>query len=242
MTENILRFEDRAVRMIDKEGEPWWVASDVCDVLGIKQPTRAVEGLDEDEKGVTITHTPGGDQSLLTVNESGLYSLILRSRKPEAKRFKRWVTHEVLPALRKTGMYIVPSTEEGGIFAGAMELAKQFTSVENRLARIEANMNEARSAALDLPEPLGVLPGMTNKDKIQRAARAYCQFTGCKVGALWPQVYFELENRFRVRINARKPKMWKGSTLSFAIHDGHGEKVYMVLRHMLESAMIQKAA
>ncbi|MER6382076.1 BRO family protein [Streptomyces sp. NPDC001118] len=95
-------FEIRAHR--DEQGEPWFVAADVCKALEL-HTGRALARLDADEKGVRSTQTPGGAQSLAVVSEPGLYRLILGSRKPEAKEFKRWVTHEVLPSIRKTGSY-----------------------------------------------------------------------------------------------------------------------------------------
>lgn len=81
---------------LDDKGNPWFVAKDVCDILGIARVDRAVAGLDDDEKGAHSVRTPGGDQMVTLISESGLYSLILRSRKPEAKRFKKWVTSEGL--------------------------------------------------------------------------------------------------------------------------------------------------
>lgn len=91
--------------MVDVNGEPWFVAKDVCECLDIGNSRDAVAALDEDEKGVDSIDTPGGAQEMSIISEAGLYSLILRSRKPEAKAFKRWITHEVLPAIRKTGGY-----------------------------------------------------------------------------------------------------------------------------------------
>lgn len=85
------------------DGEPWVVAKDVCDALEINNTSKALERIDADEKGITSSYTPSGIQEMLIVNESGLYTLILGSRKKEAKEFKRWVTHEVIPAIRKTG-------------------------------------------------------------------------------------------------------------------------------------------
>jgi prophage antirepressor-like protein len=100
--------EEQLVRIeTDQYGEPWFIAKDVCSILNIKQAVRAVENLDDDEKGVTSTHTLGGIQELLTINESGLYVLIFRSRKEEAKAFRKWVTSEVLPSIRKTGKYSI---------------------------------------------------------------------------------------------------------------------------------------
>ena len=103
------QFEGRQVRVItDEQGEPWFVAADVCACLAIRNPSDALNRLDDDEKGLGQTETPGGEQSMSTVNEAGLYNLVLGSRKPEARRFKRWVTHEVLPAIRRTGRYSIP--------------------------------------------------------------------------------------------------------------------------------------
>lgn len=102
----------QAVRTVLRDdGEPWFVAADVCAVLAIRNNRDALTALDDDEKGVATTDTPGGEQQVSVVNEPGLYSLILRSRKPEAKAFKRWITHDVLPALRKGGTYSVESRE-----------------------------------------------------------------------------------------------------------------------------------
>lgn len=101
-----LQFEGHQVRIVtDEAGIPWFVAADVCTALSVVNSRDALTRLDDDERGVVSTDTPGGPQPMTTVNEPGLYSLILSSRKPEAKRFKRWVTHEVLPAIRRTGRY-----------------------------------------------------------------------------------------------------------------------------------------
>lgn len=92
-----------SVRTINRNGEPWFVANDVCRALEIaRSQTRR---LDNDEKDVHIVSTPGGDQQVSIINESGLYTLVLGSRKPQAHAFKRWITHEVIPAIRKTGRY-----------------------------------------------------------------------------------------------------------------------------------------
>lgn len=98
-------YQQSAVRVVMRDGEPWFVAKDVCDVLGYSNSRMALERLDDDEKGVSTIYTHGGPQEMSVVNEPGLYSLILTSRKPEARQFKRWVTHEVLPSIRKTGKY-----------------------------------------------------------------------------------------------------------------------------------------
>lgn len=96
------------VRIIDLDGELWFVAADVASALDYPSAPQMTRNLDDDEKGMHNVHTLGGSQEMLIINESGLYSAILKSRKPEAKKFKKWVTSEVLPSIRKTGKYEAP--------------------------------------------------------------------------------------------------------------------------------------
>lgn len=105
-------FEMTDVRVVMRDDQPWFVAADVCRALDYRMASDMTRWLDDDDKGTHTVHTPGGDQQMLVINETGLYSAILKSRKPEAKRFKRWITHEVLPALRKTGEYRVQRMPE----------------------------------------------------------------------------------------------------------------------------------
>lgn len=96
------------IRATTERNETWFVAQDICDILNLKNPRKAIQSLDMDEKhDVTISYTPGGNQRVKAVNESGLYHLIFISRKPEAKAFRKWVTNEVLPSIRRTGGYSV---------------------------------------------------------------------------------------------------------------------------------------
>ena len=100
-----------SVRVVMQGGEPWFVAKDVCECLELTNTAQTISYLDDDEKGITTNDTPGGKQEMSIISEAGLYSLILRSRKPEAKAFKRWVTHDILPSIRKTGGYsMAPKT------------------------------------------------------------------------------------------------------------------------------------
>ena len=107
--ESIMIFDDPRFgqqRSILIDGEPWFVAVDVCRALELENTARSLSRLDDDEKGVHSMNTLGGIQRMSVVSESGLYSLILGSRKPEAKAFKRWITHEVIPSIRKHGAYV----------------------------------------------------------------------------------------------------------------------------------------
>ena len=108
-------YEGNEVRTIQRNGEPWWVLKDVCDVLGLSNPSIVADRLDEDERQKVDPKHYLGSQSnvpITIISESGLYNVILLSRKPEAKKFKRWVTHEVLPQIRKHGAYVTTSKLE----------------------------------------------------------------------------------------------------------------------------------
>lgn len=98
-------FKGQAVRVLEIETEPWFVAADLGRVLGLSNVRMAVAALDADEKGVSNAYTPSGEQRLQIVNESGLYHLIFKSRKPAARAFRKWVTAEVIPSIRRTGKY-----------------------------------------------------------------------------------------------------------------------------------------
>lgn len=142
-------FNERAVRCIMKDGEPWWVAKDVCDVLGIGNPTEALRPLDEDEKStLRISEGDGGygGPERNIISESGLYTLILRSNKPEARAFRRWVTHEVLPTLRRTGVYGVDENLMRLIKLSRGNVSKAFME---RLVSKAAGFSEVHA---DLPE------------------------------------------------------------------------------------------
>jgi anti-repressor protein len=108
----IFNYTDREMRTVVKNGEPWFVAKDVCEVLSISKYRDAVSRLYEDESISVLVDTLGGNQEMTAINEAGLYSLIMVSRKPEAKQFKRWITHEVIPSIRKHGIYATQRTLE----------------------------------------------------------------------------------------------------------------------------------
>lgn len=104
-------FDDANIRVVNRDGEPWFVLADVCAVLEHTNSRVAAQRLDDEDKGVANVYTPGGTQEVTIVNESGLWALVLTSRKPEAKRFKRWITAEVIPQIRKKGGYGRPAPD-----------------------------------------------------------------------------------------------------------------------------------
>lgn len=121
------KFEGAEVRVKTANNETWFVAKDVCEVLEIGKYRDAVSRLEQDERCLVLVDTPSGEQEMTAINEAGLYSMIMRSRKPEAKAFKRWVTHEVLPSIRKSGGYIAVKANESPemIMARAIKLADE---------------------------------------------------------------------------------------------------------------------
>lgn len=113
---SVFDFKSQKVRILNINGEPWFVAKDLCDILDIGNPSQALSRLDADEKQdlpynlIIILNDNPDTKRLLAVSESGMYALVLTSRKPEAKPFRKWVTSEVLPSIRETGKYIAPTT------------------------------------------------------------------------------------------------------------------------------------
>jgi anti-repressor protein len=134
--QEIVKFENEnfgSIRVTrNDDGEPLFVAKDILDTLGLDRT--AMRKLDDDEKGVDTVHTPGGDQQVSIVSEPGFYKLVMRSRKPEAKAFQRWVTHEVLPSIRKRGGYMASVKDETPeeTMARAFILAKETIERKNR--------------------------------------------------------------------------------------------------------------
>ena len=156
MVNNLKIFEfasDKQLRVVinEQDGEPWFVAKDVCEILEFGNYRQALTThLDEDEKGVQKMDTPGGMQDMTIISESGLYTLIMRSNKPEAKKFRKWVTSEVLPSIRKTGMYATPAKVEDilnnpDVF---IETLKAFKAEREKRIELEAK------AELDAPKVL----------------------------------------------------------------------------------------
>ena len=128
-----------SLRVVERKVQPWFVAKDVCDILELGNPRSSLALLDEDEKDVHSMDTPGGKQEMTIISEPGLYSLILRSRKPEAKAFKRWVTHEVIPSIRKVGGYLIAKLDD----TPEAILARAVLVAQDTIRRIEAERDEA---------------------------------------------------------------------------------------------------
>lgn len=143
----IFIYGGEQLRTIDREDGLWWVLRDVCRVLGLAEPHRVASRLDDDEKGRTQMTPPGGMQEVTIINEPGLYAVILRSDKPEAKQFKRWVTHEVLPSIRKKGRYGGASPEQLSRLTDAQEAVYEWRKIVADFEKLTADACKANDAA-----------------------------------------------------------------------------------------------
>ena len=140
----IFKYESKKVRTIIRDGEPWFVLRDVCHVLGISNSKMVAARLDEDEKGVSFTDSLGGQQKTTIISEPGLYKVILRSHKSEAKKFMNWITHEVLPEIRKTGSYLrTPQTYIQALEA-LIESEKQKERLKQEKNELQIELDESK--------------------------------------------------------------------------------------------------
>lgn len=186
-------YGDTQMRVVMVDGEPEFVAADVCRMLGHSNPTAAVAGLDDDERGLRNVETPSGAQQMVTVTEAGLYALIIRSRKPEAKAIKRWITHEVLPSIRKTGSYGQPAAPS---LPSARELAQMVIDAEDAREAAEKQLlleTKARRAVESYAKDLE--PRAEFYDKFMDADGTYSVGAVAKMlGTSQNKLYDELRN------------------------------------------------
>lgn len=158
------QFDEEPVRVVMIADDPWFVATDVARVLGHKRAPDMVRSLDDDEKGVHIVHTLGGEQQVSIISESGLYAAIFKSRQAEAQRFRKWVTSEVLPELRRTGRYILHDEPSPAPVALDHDPARLIASVSVvREARRLFGPRGARSVWVQLGLPVCIADAVTGE-------------------------------------------------------------------------------
>ena len=211
MNENevqVWNYESSEIRTVQVNGEPWFVLSDVCKVLELSTPARVAERLEKDE--VSQTHTidrMGREQKTTIINESGLYTVILRSDKPQAKPFRKWVTSEVLPSIRKHGSYSVQSQ-----FADLSPQLQVLIQMETRQKQIEARQAEQATALAGLEQKLQNTCEVIALDKtawrkdsehlINKIARATGEGYG-GIRLVYEEIYRSIESRAGVSLNTR---------------------------------------
>lgn len=201
----VFQYQGKDVRTVEQDGQTWWVLTDVCNVLDIKNPARTASRLDSDEKGVTFMNTLGGSQAMTIINEPGLYSVILRSNKPEAKAFKRWITHEVLPTIHATGAY-------GGRQATpaiADTLERMTDVVEALTGRIEALERQAQGKLNFEPTgtPPGEIPRTTRRHwirKFNEKLESMQYDLGISKPAILRRLYDQVEKHFDVVLDEER--------------------------------------
>lgn len=169
-------FDLQPVRVIMRGDDPWWIAGDIADVLGFKHTPHMLRALDDDEKDVHIADTLGGRQEVTIISESGLYNAIFRSRRPQARAFRRWITADLLPTLRRTGVYAIapaiPAIDSAALSAGVAVV---------REARRLFGPHAARAVwtRVGLPSPFGSGPAaMPGDDPVVADLAAWCATVG----------------------------------------------------------------
>ena len=149
----VFNYTDKQVRTVTKDGEPWFVARDVCVILEIGNITDAMARLDEDEfDRIEVTDSLNRQQMANVINEAGLYSLVLGSRKPEAKQFKRWITHEVIPSIRKTGQYSLNLSKLSPELQAVSHLLNAAAKLEEKVDKLETTQQAIKEAVISEPD------------------------------------------------------------------------------------------
>lgn len=187
----VFSFESLNVRVVDRDGEPWFVAADVCAVLHIGNPSDAVRRIDTED--VTLGQIEGSHRPVNLVNESGLFTLILRSDKPEAKRFKRWITSEVLPSIRKHGHYGQPVA----LPTDPMQILKvTYDALVQVNSRVDV-MQESVTMILDTVR-LHQWQCYELKAAVTQKAQDFKEAYKCTYALLFPAIWGFVKREFRV--------------------------------------------
>jgi prophage antirepressor-like protein len=187
----VFSFESLNVRVVDRDGEPWFVAADVCAVLHIGNPSDAVRRIDAED--VTLGQIEGSHRPVNLINESGLFTLILRSDKPEAKRFKRWITSEVLPSIRKHGHYGQPVV----LPADPMQILKV---TYDALVQVNTRVDEVQETVTRLLDTVRLQQWQCYELKaaVTQKAQEFRDTYNCTYALLFPAVWGFVKKHFRV--------------------------------------------
>lgn len=222
------------IRTVTIENEPWFVGKDVATALGYSNPQKAVrDHISEEDRGVNEMDTPSGRQNLAIINESGLYALIFGSKLESAKRFKHWVTSEVLPAIRKTGSYQMPMTTDQKIqllAQGNVELTEKIEKVNDDLQEFKKDMPllALECQKITRAKNQKVVPLMGGK-----SAPAY------KNKSLMHKVYGDIDSQLRREFGVNTYKAIKRNQCDLAIRIIESYKLPMFLRKEIDAENAQ---
>lgn len=197
----IFNYHDTPLRTVERDGELWWVLKDVCAALSIVDSKSVPRRLDSDEVGqIPLTDSMGREQMTYIVNEPGLYNVILRSDKPEAKDFKRWVTHEVLPTIRQKGSYSVPAMSPAQLIAAQaqilVDMEQKMQAMQNQTLALEAKVDTAIKAFARPADDHW-------SGDMNRAIKELCADIHWSLPKLQGKLYAELEEKANCNINMR---------------------------------------
>ncbi len=209
----VWNYESSEVRTIEKDGEPWFVLSDVCKVLEISNSRNISSRLEDDEKGVTLMDTLGGTQKMTIINESGLYSVILRSDKPQAKPFRKWVTSEVLPSIRKTGSYsmqqqLSPMEMIAAMANNAVEMERRLKEAENKVAETSSKLEQALDVFANDTLVMTDWAGYTSR-KINSICKQYHLSNQSEKGRLYKELEATARCNLTKRVTEKQKRMKK---------------------------------
>ena len=215
------------VRVIMRDGEPWFVAKDVCTCLEIANVSDACSRLDEDERGIVSTDTPSGKQEMLVVSEPGLYSLIGSSKKQEAKAFKRWVNHEVLPSIRKTGSYSVTQPQpQTALPTNYLEALKALVASEEAKLALQAELTSEKEAHEkdnnDFRNGLDILNSQKAQIGSKREATAMATASSARAHQHFAEKVLETHASeliaLRAVVEERRSHLWDANRTAHAIY------------------------
>lgn len=203
----IFNYGEHAVRTVEIDGEPWFVLKDVCDVIGITNHKNVSARIEQDEKDeVRVADPLGREQQTTIINEPGLYNVILRSDKPEARDFKRWITHEVLPAIRKTGGYAVQPRSAAEMFALQAQVNLEY---ERRLAALESSEQATQEKVIGMARLMqsSIVPAESWQDAANAIINELVEANGLNHQRYRQYLYESLERSARVDLQARQTRL-----------------------------------
>jgi prophage antirepressor-like protein len=200
----IFNYQEKMVRTVIKDGEPWFVAKDVCEILKISDTWNAISRLSENTKGTDTISTLGGIQEMNVISEAGVYKLVFTSRKPEAEKFTDWLASEVIPSIRKTGGYVPKQMTQAELTAMIAQNQVEIERTANTALEV------ANKASRQITSALDIFTAPIDKDwrqAMNTKMRGICQEYGLSYLVFYGDLYKELEDVARVDLQNRLTRL-----------------------------------
>lgn len=226
------------IRVIEKNNEPWFVAKDISEILEFSDASAMTRTLEDDEKGMHTIQTLGGNQEMIIINESGLYSSVLRSRKPEAKVFRKWVTSEVLPTIRKHGLYLTDKVMD--------EILNNPDFGIKLLTELKQEREEKRRLSKELEYKNEVIKGVTEDIDIytkRNILNKVVRYKGANFKERWSELYDRFREVYSIDLKARcegynmrqEKKKDRLSVVKYAEKFGYLDNLYKIALKLYET-------